>query len=194
MSQKITVRSNCPICNKTIIFDIDKEFILKAERFPVQFLVEHCDASLIAYLDENFEVKGIDPVNNIIKKKAQTHNNNVQGVFNAHESNTEIKLEEKLVLSTNYDFDYLTKETFPNIIEKQILLQISKSNKIDIPTLLQKLSVLSKAINRTIDQDSLLKIVDKYVEKGVINKQVIKIEKKKPKLNDMKTTLRGDVI
>jgi hypothetical protein len=194
LSEKITVRSNCPICNKIITFDIDKEFILKADRFPVQFLVEHCDASLIAYLDENFEVKGIDPVNNIIKNRTQTHNNNVQGEINAHESSEKIKLEEKLVLSANYDFDYIAKERFPNIIEKQILLQISKCNKIDIPTLLQKLSVLSKAINRTIDQDSLLKIVDKYVEKGVINKQIIKSEKKKPKLNDMKTTLRGDVI
>ncbi|MFX1279291.1 MAG: hypothetical protein ACFFA3_07730 [Promethearchaeota archaeon] len=194
MSEKISIRSNCPICNKTIIFDIDKEFILKSDRFPVQFLVEHCNASLIAYVDENFEVKGIEPVNNIIKKRTQTNDNNIEEELIIPSVIPATKLEEKLVLSSNYDVEYITKEIFPNVIEKQVILQISKSNKISIPSLLQKLSILNKAINRTIDQESILKIIDKYVEKGMINKQFIKIEKNNHKLNDIKTTLRGDVM
>ncbi|MFX1572204.1 MAG: hypothetical protein ACFFB0_05610 [Promethearchaeota archaeon] len=194
MPENITIKSNCPICNKSIIFDLDKEFILNSERFPVQFLIEHCDKSLIAYIDKNFEIKGIESVSNILKNKNQIQKDHIQGEPITPEFIQKIPLEEKLIVSSNYDFNYLKKQQFPNVIEKQILLQISKFNEISIGVLLQKLSVLSKALNRTIDQDSLLKIVDKYVEKGLINKYFMKFGKKKSDLNDLKINLRSDII
>lgn len=101
--------------------------------------------------------------------------------------------EEKLVLTSNYDFDKLKTQQFPNVIEKQILLQISKHNQISVAVLLQKLSVVSKAINKPIDKDSLLKIVDKYIEKGVISKHTVKLEKEKLTFNSG-VNLRGDVM
>ncbi|MFW9882436.1 MAG: hypothetical protein ACFFG0_55955 [Candidatus Thorarchaeota archaeon] len=194
MPENITIKSNCPICNKSIIFDLDEKFILNSEQFPVQFLIEHCNQSLIAYVDKDFEIKGIESVSNIFKNKDQFKKYHIQGEPITPEFIQKMTLEEKFILSSNYDFNYLKKQQFPNVIEKQILLQISKYNEISIGVLLQKLSILSKALNRTIDQDSLLEIVDKYVKKGLINKDFIKFGKKKSDFNDLKIDLRGDLI
>lgn len=101
--------------------------------------------------------------------------------------------EEKLVLTSNYDFNELKTQQFPNVIEKQVLLQISKHNHISVAVLLQKLSVVSKAINKPIDKDSLLGIIDKYIEKGIINKHMVNLEKEKSIYNSG-MNLRGDVM
>ncbi|MFX0076005.1 MAG: hypothetical protein ACFE96_11220 [Candidatus Hermodarchaeota archaeon] len=166
---------------------------MNSERFPVQFLIEHCENSLIAYIGKNFEVKGIESVNNILKIKNGNQDDHIKGQPITPEFIQNISSEEKLVLSSNYDFDNLKNQEFPNVIEKQILLQISKNKEISVAVLLKKLTAVTKAINKSIDQKTLLKIIDKYVEKGIINKNFIKLEKENPNFK-IGMNIRGDVI
>ena len=49
----------CPLCKKTMFFDVDEMIIKDSQKFPVPFVVEHCDRTLIAYIDSNFKVRGI---------------------------------------------------------------------------------------------------------------------------------------
>ena len=58
---------------------------------------------------------------------------------------------------------------------KQILLKISKNHEISLAYLIAELKGLEKALNRTIDRESVLKIVDRYVEKGTVKKQALEI-------------------
>ena len=60
--------------------------------------------------------------------------------------------------------------------------------------LLNKLSKLEKALNRTINKDKILKIVENYVEKGIIINHSIKSENKNPSANKLDMDLRGDIM
>lgn len=194
MPQNITSKAICPICNQQIVLDLNRDFIEQSERFPVQFLIEHCNQSLIIYVDRNYEVKGIESIDNILERREyKTQNNHIPGEPINSDFFDKMSSEEKLILSSNYDLDYIKEQQFPNVLEKQIILQIAKFNRISVAVLLQKLSGLEKALNRKIDQDSLLKITDKYVERGIISKEKIRYEKEKSNFNDLKINLRGDI-
>ena len=69
------------------------------------------------------------------------------------------------------------KKNFPNVLDKQILLKISKNQEISLAILINELKDLEKALNRTIDREAVLKIVDRYVAKGTINKQLLEVSK-----------------
>ncbi|MFX1498615.1 MAG: hypothetical protein ACFFBH_13910 [Promethearchaeota archaeon] len=194
MPQNITSKAICPICNQQIVLDLNRDFIEQSERFPVQFLIEHCNQSLIIYVDRNYEVKGIESIDNILERREyKTQNNHIPGEPINSDFFDKMSSEEKLILSSNYDLDYIKEQQFPNVLEKQIILQIAKFNRISVAVLLQKLSGLEKALNRKIDQDSLLKITDKYVERGIISKEKIRYEKEKSNFNDLNINLRGDI-
>lgn len=194
MPQNITSKAICPICNQQIVLDLNRDFIEQSERFPVQFLIEHCNQSLIIYVDRNYEVKGIESIDNILERRDyKRQNNHIPGEPINSDFFDKMSSEEKLILSSNYDLDYIKEQQFPNVLEKQIILQIAKFNRISVAVLLQKLSGLEKALNRKIDQDSLLKIIDKYVERGIISKEKIRYEKEKSNFNDLNINLRGDI-
>ena len=190
MSRNLSVKTNCPICKKNIVFDVEEELFSNSTRFPIQFIIEHCDKAFIAYVDKNYEVKGLQSINNILdRNQIQTQGEPISSEFFEN-----ITSEEKQVLSCNSDHDTLTKQQFPNVLEKQILLCIAKHEEISIAILLKKLIPLEKALNRTIDREVLLKIVDKYIDKGIINRNLIKFEKEKSNFDELKMNLKGDVM
>lgn len=190
MPTNISVKANCPICKEIIVFDIDEKLFSNSTRFPIQFLIEHCDNTFIVYVDQNHEVKGLQSISNILEKNQIQ----AQGKLITPEFIENIALEAKQVLSCNNDYDTLSKQQFPNVLDKQILLCIAKHREISIAVLLKKLIPLEKALNRTIDQEVLLKIIDNYVNKGILNRNLIKFEKEKSNFDELKMNLRGDVI
>lgn len=190
MLKNITVKANCPICKEIVIFDIDEELFSNTTRFPIQFLIEHCDNTFIVYVDQNHEAKGLQSISNILEKNQIQ----AQGKLVTPEFIKNIPLEEKQVLSCNNDYDTLSKQLFPNVLEKQILLCIAKHGEISIAVLLQKLIPLEKALNRTIDREVLQKVIDNYINKGMINRNLIKFEKEKSNFDELKMNLRGDIM
>ena len=195
MPESINVSCHCPICKKVISFDIKKDVVSNSSELPVQFLIEHCDQFLIAYVNQNYEVKGIHSISNILERNTNPiQKDGIQGIAITPEIIEKMALEEKLVLSSNSNYDSIMNQQLPDVLEKQVLLHIAKYDEISFAVLLKEISFLGKALNRKIDQDILQKIVDKYVEKGMINKQMVRFEKKQNNFNEIETNLRGDVV
>lgn len=190
MTEKISITTNCPICKEAVLFDIEEDLFSNSTRFPIQLLIEHCDKQFIVYVDKSHEVKGLQSVSNILD------NNQIpsQGKLITSEFIETIAQEEKEILSCNSDYDTLSKQQFPNVLEKQTILCIAKHEEISIAVLMKKLIPLEKALNRTIDREVLLKIIDNYVSKGILNRNYIKFEKEKSNFDELKMNMRGDVI
>ncbi len=184
--------ANCPECNKIIIFDIDRELVSNSKHYPVPFVIEHCEKTLIAYVDAHFKVRGVQSVYNILKKKnIQVEHNHIQAEPLTPEFISNITSEEKIILTCEYHCDELIKKNIPNILEKQMIMNIAKHKEISIAILIKNLSGMEKALNRTIDQDTILKLVDKYIQKGIIQKQIVKFEKDFSTLKDVELPKGG---
>jgi hypothetical protein len=190
LTENISIKTDCPICEEVISFDIDHDLFSSSKRFPIQLLIEHCDKQFIVYVDENHDVKGIQSISNIL----DNNHINPQGKLITSEFIESIAQEEKEIISCNSDYDTLSKQQFPNVLEKQTMLCIAKHGEISIAVLRNKLIPLEKALNRTIDTEVLLKIIDSYVSKGILNKQIIKFEKENANFDKLKINMRGDVI
>jgi len=188
LSGIININTICPICENSISFDVESGLFLNSTRFPIQFLIEHCNNSFIAYIDENYEIKGLQPINNILDRHQK------QGGLVTSEFIESLSKEEKEVLCCSLDYESVKNQSFPNVLEKQIILQIAKKKEVSIAILMKILAPLEKALNRTIDQKTVLKIIDKYSEKGIINKKVIKFEKEKSNFDELNILQRGDVM
>lgn len=194
MSETASILVSCPICKKIIIFDIEKEQISTSQKFPVPFVIEHCEKTLIAYVDAKFKVRGVQPVFNILeKKKVQVQENHIKAEPITPEFISNISSEEKEVLTSNLDCEALKEQKFPNVIEKQILMNIASHKEISIAILIKNLSHLEKAMNRSIDREMILKIVDKYIEKGLIKKQIVRFEENLSKIKDLKIPHGGEL-
>ena len=169
----------CPVCGENFIFNVEVEFFTNTQNhFPVPLLVKHCNNSLIVYVDAQFRVRGAEQVHSILDE------NHVKGTKDEMQASpidsdfiSKMAPDEKIILSCGKSCQDILQEKFPNVLDKQILLKISKNQEISLAILLNELKGLEKALNRTIDRDSVLKIVDRYVEKGTINKQLMEASK-----------------
>ena len=180
----------CPICNKTIYFKIDKNLIEETHKMIVPFITEHCDNVLITYIDKHFNVRGIEPVHNIldsmITKKKQ--NEDIIQPINS-EFIEQLSMDERTIFVCQLECESINKEQIPNILEKQLLKIISKYNEISLAILLNKVKGLEKALNRIIDRDIILKIIEKYIQKGVISKQYLKFDREFSSIKELKLSM-----
>lgn len=188
VSELINIKTNCPLCEKIIAFDVDKKFFLNSQRFPIQFLIEHCDNTFIAYIDENYEIRGLQPINNILERKQ------IQGGLITSEFVESMNLDEKQVFCCSQNYEIIKDQQFPNVLEKQVLIQIAKKKELSLAILMKLLTPLEKALNRTIDQKTVLEIIQKYGEKGIITKKIIKFEKEKSNFDELNIIQKGDVM
>ena len=53
----------CPACNKVLPLIIKKSFIKNAESYPVPIVYTHDGHALLAFIDMNFNVRGVELVN-----------------------------------------------------------------------------------------------------------------------------------
>jgi Ras-related protein Rab-1A len=96
--------------------------------------------------------------------------------------NDSVKIEdlshdEKIVFVCQVDCDSINNLNIPNIIEKNIVRNISKFKELSLAVLLDKLEPVGKALNRIIDRELALKILQKYIQKGNIEKHHLNSEK-----------------
>jgi GTPase SAR1 family protein len=99
--------------------------------------------------------------------------------------------DERIVFISNTDL--LDESKIPNLVEKNLLKFIIKYKEISLAVVLSKMAPLEKALNRTIDRDTILKIAEKYQEKGQIKKQYLKFDKEVDSFENIKMVQRGDV-
>ena len=91
--------------------------------------------------------------------------------------------DEKIVFICKIDCESFEVINIPNIIEKNILNTIAKFREISLAVLLEKLDPIGKALNRIIDRETVLKIVQKYIQQSHIKKLYLKTEKDLETLN-----------
>jgi small GTP-binding protein len=86
--------------------------------------------------------------------------------------------EERLILISKISCDRIEDCDVPNVIEKNILFNIAKNKEISLSSLMLKMAPLEKALNRTIDKEFILKIVDRFVEDGQVEKLFLNVDAK----------------
>jgi hypothetical protein len=165
----------CPVCEQNFIFNVDVDFFSNTQNnFPVPLLVKHCNNSLIVYVDNDYKCRGAEQVHAILDERHVIENNEeIQANVIDSDFINKMAPDEKIVLSCGRSCEQILQEKFPNVIDKQVLLKISKYREISLAILISELKSLEKALNRIFDRDSVLKIVDRYVQKGFINKQLL---------------------
>lgn len=171
-----TLTSICPICHKQVSFSIDTQIIRNSTRFPVGFLIKHCNKHLIAYIDANYHARGIHPVASSFQ---ETNNEEPSEEYQAEPITPEFILnlpkDERIMFYCENDCSELNNEKFPNVLDKQLVGIIAKDKEISLAQIIKKAGFLEKALNRKIEKDTVLKILDKYVQKGIISKLILKV-------------------
>jgi hypothetical protein len=125
-------------------------------------------------VDNDFKCRGVEQIHKILDERHVIETNQeMQANVIDSEFINRMAPDEKIILSCGKSCQQMLEEKFPNVLDKQVLLKISKNNEISLSILINELKGLEKALNRTIDRESILKIVDRYVEKGIINKQLL---------------------
>jgi small GTP-binding protein len=99
--------------------------------------------------------------------------------------------DERIVFISN--IDSLDEAKIPNVVEKNIIKSILKHKEISLAVLITKLSPLEKALNRKIDRSTILKVTEKYAQKGQIKKQYLKFDAELESFKNSKTIQKGDM-
>ena len=68
MEEKQKIFCICPLCQKTINFDINKALILNSNKHLNPFIIEHCGKTLLTHIDTNFKCRSMQLVFNAINK------------------------------------------------------------------------------------------------------------------------------
>jgi len=78
--------------------------------------------------------------------------------------------EDKTIFMSLVSCDTVDDCKIPNIIEKNIFFNIVKNKEISLSKLLISISPMEKALNRKIDKEQVLTIVDKFIKNGQVEK------------------------
>ena len=184
MAEEIEVIGYCPICKKSITFTIDKNLILNASKLPVPFRVEHCKNEFIVFIDANFICK---ETRLLIKDKKEV---NVNSLFNNSKFIAELTPDDLIVYEYNSREGFLL-DKIPDLAEKHIIRVISRNQEVSLSKLLHECEILEKALNRNIGREKLLNILNKYIEKGIIIRQKVKMEEEESSSQFKTNILQG---
>ncbi len=102
--------------------------------------------------------------------------------------------DEKIVFICKIDCESIEGINIPNVIEKTILMNVAKFKEISLAVLLEKLDSIGKALNRNIDRETVLKIAQKYIQQGHIEKLYLKTKKDLEKLNILNIVKQKNVL
>ena len=86
--------------------------------------------------------------------------------------------DEKMIFISRISCDSIEDCKVPSVIEKSILFNIAKSKEISLSSLMLKIAPLEKALNRKIDKEFILKIVDQFVKDGQVEKLFLNVDTK----------------
>jgi hypothetical protein len=162
------ISTNCPICNSKMDFKINPEIVQKAKNYPVAISLMHCNFTIIVYVDANFRVRGVE--------SAVTFQNSEASVkkYKIPELKPESEFEDRVYYIRNRSHADFLQMDIPNLLEKQILLTISKNEDyISIRELMEKMKKVGKALNLNVNEALIEKVVSKYTKEGLISKYII---------------------
>ncbi len=175
-----TVLARCPVCKKTITFNVKKEIIEKTKQDPVPVIIEHCESSLLVHIDKYFKVRGIHIVPNLVKMEKKENidynedsKNNITSKILSEEEINNLPREEKIIYSYNLGPEFIKSQKIPDIREKFIIMFVSKEVEVSLNRILNRLPILEKALNKKVNSEKVIDILDKYVKKGFIKKEII---------------------
>ena len=173
------ISTNCPVCRDKLFFKIDEELVLKSNKFPKAFTFEHCDRSLIIYIDAQFKVRGVDIAFKTAKKdesKAFISDNSTKYMiskFIAKDFVESKPIEERTFYNNNSTREAIQHLSIPDLLERQLLNLIYKNNEISLDFLLKKSTFLENAMNIKINSNLIQKSLEKYVNENIISKRVL---------------------
>lgn len=101
--------------------------------------------------------------------------------------------DERIIFISEIDSNSLEKINIPNVLEKNIIINIAKSKEISLALLLKKLAPLKIALNREIDRKIVLKVLEKYIQKRQIIKRYLEFEEDLELFNRLKTIEKSDI-
>lgn len=167
---KTKIRTNCPICKQKILFCIDPDIVENATGFPLAISVMHCNSTIIAYLDRNSKVRAVETAINLSDKSAPKTEAKLDIPSDA-------PLEDRTFYTCLAGCTAIQKSKIPNLLEKQLLkkIQAQKEQKpcnISLNNLQLSVIKLEKALNIDIDFTKITGLLDKYVEKGIIKREI----------------------
>ncbi|MFX1409811.1 MAG: GTP-binding protein [Promethearchaeota archaeon] len=137
--------------------------------------------------------EGIDEVfNNISLKELHNFDEKIVTKSLTKDLIKNITDDERIIFLSKIEISSINDIEAPNFMEKHIIFNIAKHKEISLAGLLTKLAPLEKGLNRKIDKETILKIIDKYIQKGQILKQFLKMENNINSLITSKTIQRGD--
>ncbi|MFX1314807.1 MAG: GTP-binding protein [Promethearchaeota archaeon] len=137
--------------------------------------------------------EGVNKVfNNIILKELDNYAEKIITKSMTQDLMKNLTDDERLIFLSKIDINSINDIEAPNFMEKHIIFNIAKHKEISLAVLLTELAPIEKGLNRKIDKETILKIIDKYVQKGQILKQFIKIENGFQSLIKSKNIQRGD--
>jgi hypothetical protein len=190
MSDTKRVHVRCPICSENFYIFIEAKIISEAKKYPVAFVLEHNNHTLIAYIDSNFIVRGVKSVlnlkGNLAPVMSQLDKNERSSAYGLLEN---MSLEERTIFYCQSGCEEFQKSNIPNVLDKQILNLILKHKEISLAKMLSNLSILEKALNRKIDERTILQILDKYMKQGLIIRHVMKTDKEFKSSNSFSSQL-----
>ena len=171
MSETVVLKSistHCPICNNKIEMKINSDTVTKAKNYPIAISTMHCNFTIILYIDANFKVRGVE--------SAVKYDDSVESASKRKipELKNENDFDERVYYTSNRSNQEFLEMPIPNLLERQILLTISKKRDyVSIRELKEKMKKVGKALNLIVDDDLIERIVTKYTQNGLISKCVI---------------------
>ncbi len=194
MSEQKLVRSICPKCQQTFSFEVSTKFFHDNKSPQVPFVIHHCGNTFITYIDHNFKVRSINAVFSSLDFNQDV---DIINCLDAQPLNK--KLLDKMTLEDRTRFiceigcENVDKESIPNVLDKTIVSIIAKKKEITLAELILKLHPLEKALNRQLGTETILKVLHKYIEKGIISKQIISAYDGVPDTQFSKITEPGEL-
>ncbi|MEJ2251535.1 MAG: hypothetical protein P8Y70_14515 [Candidatus Lokiarchaeota archaeon] len=164
----------CPICLNYFHFEINEEIIINSKTFPVPFIINHCNRTILVYIDANFQVRGSHLVfNSYDVKRMNKEDSPNSGRLLRVDEIEELSLDQRTLYKCLTEFHSVQNEIIPDIFEKQILLILSNKKELSLESLLKELPKLEKALNKRMGREGLLKILDKFIEKNLVKEHIL---------------------
>jgi hypothetical protein len=92
-----------------------------------------------------------------------------------HKITSILSPEDLIMYEFNSESGFLL-DRIPDLTEKHLIRVILRNKGVNLGRLIQECAVLGKALNRNVSREILINILEKYVEKEIIIKNIVKIQ------------------
>lgn len=171
-----TITTKCPICQTPLYLELDSQLFQQTKNFPIAISVNHCNLTIILYVDANMKIRGIESAINYNIDGLDKNNREISQTdarVNTTPNIDNLSLDERVLFSCNASCSEFEKSSIPNIIEKQILRAIMQGKELGVKNvslraIKEKMKTVESALNIKINNNTIESILNKYVGQGLI--------------------------